>query len=346
MNKKIWVLIILVIIAVAGYLFFLSTRIPTISGLEVAVKTASFLDKTIQPDGSFIAGYSCDSSKPQKCSEPIPLSLTQPHVGQAIFAYFLLGEETKDKSYREKADRAMEYVLNACATNAKVCEWNFFPLAHYYKTTQDEKYLKGMLRPAEGLVTMNQDYIVFSNAGHKLLSLYEATGDTRYRERLLEVADAELEKEKNVPVEKRAHRVIQDAWSVYLPAYRLTKDTRYLRAAELLFDKFDIASNLEQFSTPTNLLFAVKGADALLSLAEISPNQELYKRQAHSLLQALLHKLWDTPRNLKFDGDYGFTDVISDGQVAKAHKSALTNGWLIKSYLRMGKELFEEPVVK
>lgn len=333
------VLTLVIIVAVLGYIFRTPTT-PTITGLEVALKTALFLDKTLQPDGSMLGGYECEQSAPNKCS-PIPLSADMPHTGQAIFGYFLLAEASGDPSYRAKADKSINFVLDRCETDVLMCEWNFFPLAKYYEITKEDKYLtRGMLPPAEKLLAIPDYDAIIGNVGHKLASLYTATKDERYKKRLVEIADAELPK----PIEN-PNLAFQVIWSIYLPAYKITGDSKYFLASKEFFDNYNIErrTSSEEFKDVASIVYLIKAADGLLSLAELSENKETYRVKAHAILQTVLNKLWDTPESLKFNGDYGFIeDTITPD---KAPKSTLFNGWLIKLFVLMKDDKFNKPMI-
>lgn len=340
----IWSIFILLAIAALGAYFWASAKPASISGLEIAVKTASFLGKTFRPDGSVLGGFSCSQGSQNKCGTPITLSAAAPHYGQAIFSYVLLAEATGDQSHKAKADRAINYVLDRCDTDIHMCEWNFFPLAQYYEKTKEEKYLtRGMLRPAEQFLTRPDSAVINGNVGHKLASLYRATQDERYKNRLLEIADAELLKQTVSP-----DLTFQIIWSIYLPSYKITNDPKYLLASESFFNSYDMAERVmsEEFKNPGSIANLIKAADALLSLAELSENREAYRMQAKSVLQAVLNKLWDTPQSLKFNGDYGFLDVDMSTTEEEIHKSTLFNGWLIKLFVLMKDERFEQPVAE
>jgi hypothetical protein len=340
-NSRNYLPILAVLVIAMAALGYFLTRPPKITGLEVALKTASFLDKNFPLNGDILGGYFCEKELPE--CKPVKLSTTQPHVGQAIFSYFMLAEASGIQSYRQTADRALDWVLDACETNVKMCEWNFFPLVQYYEKTGQDKYLKGMLRSAEGFLTMTNEDIVKNNVGHKLASLYNATGDARFRNRLFEVADEEL---RTPPLEGFIDTFIdiQVAWSIYVPLYRVSGQQQYLKAAEEVFDNFNVAENLDQFNSPELIPDAVKAGDVLLSLAELSKNGKEYKKQAHDLVQEIMLRLWDTPENLKFNGDYGFGDSLADD--SHTYKPALLNGWLIKLFVLMKDEKFVVPTNK
>ncbi|HEV8601133.1 MAG TPA: hypothetical protein VGQ87_00860 [Patescibacteria group bacterium] len=335
------VVILAVIIAVLGYFFLKSgpktvPPPPQISGLEIASKTIGFLNKTLQPDGSFLYGYSCDKSIAAKC---VLSPNKPPHSGQGILAYYFLAKATGDQSLRNKADLSINYMLNQCAIDVQFCEWNYFPIYEYYKDTGEQKYLEGMKKPAEGFLIMADKDVIANNVGLKLGWLFDATKDVRYKNRLLAIADAEL---KKFPGDSKQFLYpIQVAWSIFLPSYNITKDQKYLSAMEKFFDDLNVPDNLQKFKDATSV---AKAADVLFSLSAISDRGKIYKAQAHKVLQELLFQLWDTPQNLKFDGDYGFIDNLADAD--KADKSMLFNGGLLQAYLRFGTGKFEEPKLK
>lgn len=340
-------LLFLVIIAVAGYFFLIAK--PKISGLEVAEKTASFLSKTFLPDGRMLGGFKCDPSEVEKCT-PYEVSPVQPHVGQAIYSFFNLAEVTGNQWYREKSDKAINSVLDRCDKDKKICEWNYFPLAHYYEKTKEEKYLtRGMLPPSEQFLTMPTYDAIIGNVGHKLASLYNATGDIRFKNRLIEIADEEIAKGNSTDPFVSMSAV----WSVYLPLYKITNNLKYLIAAEDFFDTHEIMreTNFEPFKNLGITQVSLKGVDGLLGLAEISKKKEAYRAQAHTVLQEAIYKLWDTPEALKFDGDYGFLDTplpddlstISEANDNRPHKSTLLNGWMTKLFTLMKDDKFELP---
>lgn len=316
---------------------------PKIIGLEVALKTSTFLDTTIRLDGSMIGGYICGDPTPADCRAE-NLSAEQPHLGQAIYSYFLLSEATGDLTLREKADRAINHVMDACETDVRMCAWNFFPLAQYYEKTGDEVYLtRGMLPPSEGFLLLPNEEAITNNVGHKLASLYLATQDERFKDRLLEIADAELLTwSEGISNTGNAARSIQVAWSIFEPAYRISSDEKYLIAAEQFFAVFDVAKNIAQFKDGAVVNVAIKAGDVLLSLSKVSNSGAVYKDQAHRLLQELLNGLWDTPEYKSFSGDYGFIDNMNKDPLA--YKSTLLNGWIMKLFILMKDEVFEQPV--
>ncbi|MEQ1500342.1 MAG: hypothetical protein ABL917_03160 [Parcubacteria group bacterium] len=330
--------LILLVACIVFYFVFAPLFQKKYTGLEVAVKINSFLDKSLLKNGGMIAGFGC-SKVTKECSEIVPINNNQPHLGQAIYSYYLLGQVTGDASYRAKSDKAMDFVLESCKTNVEMCAWNFFPMSRYYFDTKENKYLIGMLAPSVQFLRMNSDFVIDQNVGHKLGSLYKATNDEKYKTKLLEVANGELAKWPYGP-EVHSGRSIQVIWSVFLPAYEITKDKKYLVASENYFNTFDLSKNFYRFLFLDPI---VKGADALITLSEISEKGAFYKEQAHSTLQLLIDTYWDSPENVKVSGDYGFIEMPERGKENVVWKKTITNGWISKSFIRLPNDKFNLP---
>lgn len=320
------------IVAIGGYVFFRLSS-PRITGLEVALKTASFLDKTLQPDGSFTSGFICGDSIPGKCE---PANDTPVHTGQAILAYYFLAEATDDQSFMVKADKAMNFVLDRCESDLEFCEWNYFSITQYYEDTQEDKYLQAMLRPAEKFLSMLNEEAVLSQVGTKLAGLFNATGDVRYKNRLLEIADLELLTQANNT--GRADYNMQLAWSVYLPAYQISNDQKYLAVAEEFFGNLKAVENLDKFDQAYSMS---KAASVLLDLEEVT-GKEIYRLQAHTIMQEVLLQFWDTSENPKFTGDYGFVDS-SDTRLepGQSTKYMLFSGGIMQQFIKLKSEKFK-----
>lgn len=339
-NKYYLGLLFLILVAVGAYFIYSNlTSKKKITGLEVAKKINIFIDTTIQSNGGMSAGVACNS-KLKSCAQPVEVDDFQPHLGQAIYSYYLLGLSTGDQTYRDKADKAMDYVLDKCKTNVQMCAWNFFPLAKYYFDTKENIYLNAMLKPAGEFLALTDEDVITQNVGHKLASLYKATGDEIYKKRLLTIADKELSNWSN---KKDLGPVVstQTIWSIFLPAYDLTKDSKYLTVSESFFDGFVLAEHFSEFLYVDHI---VKGVDALITLSEISEKGTVYKKQAHNALQGILDNFWDTPEAKKINGDYG----ILEKPEAKSNKDivlkkTINNGWASKSFTRLAEDEFILP---
>lgn len=337
-KSRLIIFITLLVVAVVGlwYTFF---RTPQITGLEVALKISTFLDKTLQPDGGMVAGFECDSTT-HECS-PIAVKNDKSNLtlDQTIYGYYVLAKISGDDTYQTNADRALDLVLDKCQKTVQVCAWNFLPLARYYFGTKEDRYLQGMLRPAEEFLVMSNAEIIKQKVGHKLSSLYQATGEERYKKRLLEIADDELLSWPRGQEGVMATYSIQVIWSIFLPAYDITHDQKYLSASEQFFDSFNL---IKYFERGGHIEAVMKGADALLSLSKASSHGAIYRTQAHAVLQEILNKSWDSPQNPQINGDYGFLSTASTDKNTKT-KMTINSGWLMRLFGTMADEKFNLP---
>lgn len=321
-----WTLLVLLAVAIIAFgLFFLGNiKVKKqLTGFEVASKTSLFLDKTLQSDGSFLSGFICDDSLPDKCARVADVA---EHSGQAILAYYFLGKTTGNLAFKEKADRAMSFALEKCKSDPRFCELNYFALMQYYRDTREDRYLsEGMLPVAPRFLTLSDEEVVLEQVGTKFAGLFDVTGETRYKDRLLQVADSELLRgEENAG---RADYNMQLIWSVYLPAYRLTNDSKYLDAIEIFFNNLDAT----QFAQPYSMS---KAASVWLDLWEATGNK-IYKAKAHDIMQKMLTELWDSPYHPMFTADYGFIDT------SEFSKYMIFNGGIIQQFLKLGNEKFD-----
>ena len=115
-----------------------------------------------------------------------------------------------------------------------------------------------------------------------------------------------------------------------------TQDKKYLSASEKFFDIFNFPKNLKIFKTIDPV---IKGIDGLLSLGEVSEHSSVYKIQAHQALQEVLNRFWDNPENSKVNNDYGFIEITESGK--SVIKKTISNGWIMKSFIRMADDKFD-----
>ncbi len=327
-----------------------TTQRPQITGLEVALKSATFLDKLIRPDGTILGAVICNE-KTEKCppegyKENYLYIIPSPFpFFQVINAYLLLEETTGNKHYREKADQAINYILDRCNTETDFCKLNFSSVAQYYDKTGDQRYLSVMLNLANGFLSESDEAVILKGTGRNLALLFDATGDVRYKNRLLGAADAEL----NRPLyqDKNADYIIQAIWYLYLPANQVSKEAKYLDTAEVLVnDLLKQGRVLEIFEDQIN---ATITADVLLVLADLRGSEE-YRTRAHNILQELLDSAWDTPENIKYRGDYGFIYTLTRDRTLTAAEIQqkpglfnywkLFNGWIVKLFTLMKDDKF------
>lgn len=298
-----------------------------ITGLEIAEKAITFIDKTYQEDGSFISGFACDDSFEEKCKMVVDLP---EHTGQGIGAYYGLAKATGNPVYKEKADKAINTVMEKCKTNLQFCELNYFPFYQYYKDTNDQKYLDaGMLPVAQGILLKSDQDTIVTQAGIKLEWLYEITGEDKYKNKLLEVADNNIKSLTESP--NATDYNMQLVWSVFIPAYKATRDQKYLDFINDFVAKLDIEKNPDFFIQPYSM---TKASNVLLDLYDATGDVQ-YKNRAHAIMQKVLTDLWDSPEHTLFTGDYGFINT------SESSKFMIFNGGIINQFMRLKDEKFE-----
>src|SRR3989344_1378995 len=333
------------LILVVGILFaisianrFLGSR--GLSGYNIALQSAQFLEKTLQGDGSFELAYLCKSGE-DVCS---PIDVEGPrHTGQAILAFYELYKETGDVVFKEKADHAMRYVLEQCTINKDFCEWNFFPLYVYYKETGDRRYLDGMLLSSKHLVAEeNLSTFLSTNAGVKMRMLYDVTKDVAYIDKLTSMTSRLLSGEPlvnnlvilNVDGVVIRAQDIQAAWSLLIPTYEVTRDPALLGIIEETFERNNYTAHLDVYDAqPSGTADLTKGTETLLTLATFNEEKsDFSNREAQTIGEHLLKTRWDNPEMPKFTGDYGFLTAYD---ASSGKKDTLFNGWLIQLFLKM-----------
>src|SRR3989344_3457879 len=109
--------------------------VTTLTGLEIAKKTALFLDKATQQDGSVISVFTCYLDT---CTPPPPNFNRS--SGYAGVAYYALFKATGDSSYQTKAQNVLDFALSECQKDKQICIGNFSPFYLYYTQSNDTRY--------------------------------------------------------------------------------------------------------------------------------------------------------------------------------------------------------------
>lgn len=321
-------------------------QMKTLSGLEVAQKTAGFLDKTVKPDGSFQLSFDCGYIPQPNCTPKDKSTL--PFVGEAILAYLDLYKKTGDNSYKQKADRATDYYFRRCEQSSDACLWAGFAFLPYFKDSGQERYKNAIVSSFEKGIEPGKPLMTYLNltAGHRLAILYELTQDKKYADQLdniaKEVLAGKLNSEKgneiiaNTSLRKQDVKIL---WDIYLPAYKVTKNDNYLYGAQDLLKKMNLSDNFDQVFRNYNLLSTLRIMEALLDVSEISKSDGAeYKKDAYEAGQKLVLLQWDTPENKKYNGDYGFLSNVIATQTNS--KETYDSGLAIRLFLRMGDQSF------
>lgn len=353
-GKKIIYIVAAIAIAVfLGYFIFASLKGEEpkaevkLTGPALSQKIAGFLSASQNLDGSFQLSYTCSESFTEKC-RPQPLEGPL-HGGQIILAFYDLAKKTEDKSYKEKADLGMKFVMERCPEEPLICQWHFFPLYVYYQDTEESKYLEGMLKVADELLAEKPfNDFVDANTGVKLAILYEVTGDKKYLNRLEKVANSALNLSDTDLLEENGNRVIYEVdgtqvraraistvWSVLLPAYRATGKPKYLQSAKDFYDRAKLGAHADFYARGgRGVSFLIMAIESLAELSEISKDQN-YLEEARVISQTLIRRQLDSKEAPKFTGDYGFLLLMG---ADPNQKQTLYSGWLVRLLLRIGGE--------
>lgn len=327
----------------------------TLTGLEIAKKTALFLDKAVQENGSVIGIYGCTKkeAKDAICSAPPP-SFVIPH-GFTGSAYYNLFKATKDTLYKEKAEKILQFALHDCQTNKNIpnCLNNIIPFYNFYKETNDSRFKDVILSVKDQLVgnkTPREYAGSWQIYGIPLAILYELTGEEKYLNKLEAATKDFLENgfaddTKNPVFYKEGDFIvrkydIQIIWDYYIQAYRVTKNPAYLKAVEDFFNKANITNHLEEFKKHENgeNISFVEALTDLTELLDNSEKKQIYLQSMYELANQASLDFWDNPDNPKFNGDFGF---LINFDTQKNNKPTVHSAWRIRHYLMMGSKTFK-----
>ncbi len=372
-------IILLIILIIGGSVYYQSSQLKnttsapaksktiTISGLDVAKQTASFLDKAMLPDGNFVPFYLCSNSlDTAKGCQPAasPSARLAQRNGFIIAAYLELFKATNNSQYKNNADKAISYILTNCNIDVNFCVNSLPALYDYYKLTNDQKYKDAMLKAS--IVLMEDNPI-----SHKLLEekaeyfwmLYDITGDNRFKDTLNNVAQVLItdqfdKSETSLPdlttelslfykegdVEVRGYQILATDW--YIAAFKATNNPIYLKAAQDFFTKAKVDQHLDAFKNNPKIS-DLSTLEYLLDTADSSTGTEkqIYQQQAQIFAQGVLSNIWDNPNDPKLNKDYGFLDhLIPDRlQPIKGSKLLIYNGLRVSQFLRLSDRTFHLP---
>ncbi|HEV8601507.1 MAG TPA: hypothetical protein VGQ87_02820 [Patescibacteria group bacterium] len=349
--KKLASICIAVLVLLGGIALFRPKPVnSTLTGKQIAEQAFTFLNKTLDPAGGFYYKFECATPK-KDCTvgapyDPVGHSFHQmpPHFGHLLLAFRDMGKKTGDTTYTKKADTAMDFILMQCEKDIDYCLWNFSPLIVYWNETKAASYKNAMLKASEELLKDRSlaDHLAL-NSGLKLKALYDVTADKSYLALLVKNADkitaGELDKESYNPVlytqdslEVRGE-TIKAIWADILPAYNASKDEKYLSFARDYLNKAKLSEHLSQMPTTSELQLLVYALDSLWQLSTLdTAAKDTYLAEAHKIAQYVYQTYADTPKHLKFNGDYGFVD--------KGVKDSLMNGWIVREFIRLSEDTF------
>ena len=309
----------------------------TMTGLQIAEKTAQFLTKAQDADGRFALRYQCFLDRKDCLVSP-----TITPSSQIIVALNNLSKQTGSNLYKQAADKAIEAYLIECQQDAKTCGRNHAGFRDYFKETQDPKFKEALLKISPDLMAKRSlfDRLASSDV-NRLASLYEVTGDQKYLELIVEITDqlmaggadsdprnTILYTDSGFPV--RLHDLMALDFT-FLPAYRVTQDPKYLEYVKTYLTKAKLAQNIGSFKESNNLSELIYGMDAALQVGSADNFQ--------AVAQTLINDLWDNPNNVKYNGDFGFLQYY--GEEKGNAKATITNAWFITILLQLKDQTFQ-----
>jgi len=336
-GKKWYTSAILVpfLIVAAIFVYFLVTQMDTdseadvektqssTSGLELALNMTHFIESTLTPENVFTLRYTCSLTPNGMCvPEGTDSSSNEgngpvPHSGYAILSFYNTGNKTNNPEMAERSRILTDTMVDRCKDDTLYCEWNFFPLYRFAIDTGDAKYKNAMLSITDTLLKdYTYDEYISNNIPSKLNMIYEVSGDEKFKDKLVEIAEETLA----TPLENRNDNdfvylsdsgyavregSIQTVWGIYIPAYLATKNAAYRDAARDYFLNAELAEKA-QYTSVAGVTALVKGVEALTAMETIDPQYApFYKDEAHKIMQYLIQQFVDTPENEKATADYG-----------------------------------------
>ena len=307
--------------------------------LQIAADAARFVDASLnEKTGTYDLFFTCSSDK-ETCNVLTDPS-RPPHMGYAIMSLDHVGRATGDARLVNKAKLLIDQAVEKCGADQRYCEWNFFPLHYYAKTTGEGRYREAMLKISDKIMAERPvRELLDNNLGIKLWLLYDVTKDEKYRERLTRLADEQLE---TYPVERLNDPLVYEddggnvylydlpiMWALYVPAYNATKDAKYLEPVTEFFDSARLEKHLWSFWNVSATGNLVKGIETLLDISDADPaRRDAYRAKARILADSLMRERWDTPERPLVNGDYGLL-------VSPTEKATNVQGWLIHSLLEL-----------
>ena len=339
----------LVILIAAFALTNLSPVGKSMNGLAVAKASSSFVRNAYNENtGYFELKYSCFFDT-KACAPSTDLN-EPPHSGYAMMSLKEVGRHTSDTELQALADSILDKAIERCASDARYCEWNFFPLHAFYTETKDKKYLDAMLSVVDTVMRERPvKEVVDANIPVKWWRLYESTGEKKYLDRVVKIADEEL-------ASKSLHALgpilytsngqdiavydVPSIWALFMPAYFASDEERFLDHSIATLEAAALEKHLDAYNTLPLTSNYVKGIEATLWVAEADASRkDAYRAKAVAALQQLLEERWDTPKRPLFNGDYGFL-------VATTTKATNVQGWITFLLTKLADEQFSEPAAR
>jgi hypothetical protein len=324
--KILFVAAILVVTFVSAFsLYFLFNTKPTaatmtLTGTEIAERSANFLDLMRTNDGKYYFLQECvDNSTEIGCY--IYDFSTQNTNAWPLLAYTSLYKSTADSSYLERARNDMQILSDYCSANSEDCLWILVQMIQYQKATGDMQYSSLISNLGQQLLTVSEknSTMLLGIEARELALLYGMNGNGTY----LHEATARMHESKDLWTntgadELQASLYLDNGFRFYgyscwtelaeIEIYQATNDGNYLTSAKSFFD----SANIDMHSRKIDQLIALQPCEeSLLKLYSITGNQK-YWNQAANISQYIVTYRWDPNIQIaqKYNGDYGFLSRI------------------------------------
>ena len=94
-------------------------EVKNLTGLEIAKRIATFLDKSVTPDGKD-TGYSCKKTDQVSPCTPHYFDTVPQNIGYVALVYWQLYKMTADEIYKQKALQLADVLVKECQKNKEI----------------------------------------------------------------------------------------------------------------------------------------------------------------------------------------------------------------------------------
>lgn len=321
----------------------------TVTGTSVASNVAKFIENAQKTDGGFVSRYQCEGSE---CIE-LANNVDVPPTGYSITGLLMGAILSNNPEMRSNSDIAIDNVLRKCENDLRVCERNFYALQTYYEITGDNKYKEAIINTGEYIMdTMESnttESLLYKNTYKKLEYLYKLTDDEAYKETVLSTTNEWLSEwpsnvEGQVIYENSGYPVMYHmpitVNGLFLPAYRLSGDKKYLNAATNFFDQASIAENLNELWWEGGMIFMLNSVEGLMALDLVISEDIIgtYGSEARIIIGEIIGWQYDSPDRPLYNSDHGIRTGILDTEPLPGvnYKNVNLNGWFITALEESG----------
>lgn len=317
-----------------------SSQLPSVTASEVSYNIIEFINNS--PSSTDLnllpTSISCNAISGE-CQERV---VTGGLLRSSFITISL--KQSLNTAYQDRADSMMNMVLEKCKIDFYYCEFNLPSLYYYYINSGDSRYRDAMLTTSESVLQTKAlaDYVI-QDTGVKLWYLYEVTKDERYKNRIIEIGNEIVTNNYSevLPGNPELYKVgsysvvqgmAETVWSIMIPSYRVSGESKYLDYANVFLDSAKFEDNVDNIWTldrGSTLLAKVASTFLTLEQLDVTRSKEHHTR-AKKLLEGSLY-FWDTPNAKIINADYGlFTSYLD--------KNLNINAWYANLFSELGDE--------